>query len=67
MGKDMNVDHFVNEENREKLNMNNMELVHVDLDLNKNVENANGLVKLHMSGYFFTIGDIDQIESYFSK
>jgi hypothetical protein len=35
------------------------------LDLNENVENANGLVGLHMSGYFFTMGDIDQIENYF--
>jgi hypothetical protein len=39
--------------------------LHVDLDLNENVENANGLVGLHMSGSFFTMGDIDQIENYF--
>jgi hypothetical protein len=38
---------------------------HVDLDLNENVENTNGLVGLHMSGSFFTMGDIDQIENYF--
>jgi hypothetical protein len=41
--------------------------LHVDLDLNENVENANGLDGLHMSGYFFTMGDIDQIENYFSE
>jgi hypothetical protein len=35
--------------------------LHADLDLNENVENANGLDGLHMSGYFFTMGDIDQI------
>jgi hypothetical protein len=33
--------------------------LHADLHLNENVENANGLVGIHMSGYFFTMGDID--------
>ena len=37
--------------------------LYVDLDLNENVENANGLDRLHMSGSFFTMGDIDQIEN----
>jgi hypothetical protein len=41
--------------------------LHVDLDLNENIENTNGLVRLHMSGYFFTMGDIDQRETYFSE
>jgi hypothetical protein len=40
---------------------------HVDLDLNENVENVNGLDGLHMSGSFFTMGDIDQIENSFSE
>jgi hypothetical protein len=40
---------------------------HVDLDLNKNVENVNGLDGLHMFGFFFTMGYIDQIENYFSE
>jgi hypothetical protein len=40
---------------------------HVDLDLNENVENVNGLDGLHMSGSFFTVGDIDQIENYFFR
>jgi hypothetical protein len=38
---------------------------HVDLDLNENVENSNGLDGLHMSGYLFTVRDIDQRENYF--
>jgi hypothetical protein len=42
-------------------------LLHVDLDLNENVENDYGLDELHMSGYLFTMGDIDQIEKYFSE
>jgi hypothetical protein len=32
---------------------------HVDLDLNKKSENDNRLDGLHMSGYFFMIGDIE--------
>lgn len=36
--------------------------LYVDLDLNENVENANGLDRLRMSGSFFTMGDTDQIE-----
>jgi hypothetical protein len=39
--------------------------LHVYLDLNENVENSNGLEGLHMSRYFFTTGNIDQIENYF--
>jgi len=39
--------------------------LYVDLDLNKNIVNTNLLVELHMSGYFFIMGDIDQIENYF--
>jgi hypothetical protein len=35
------------------------------LDLNENVENDNGLVGLHMFGYFFTMGDIDKRKNYF--
>jgi hypothetical protein len=31
---------------------------HADLDFNEKVENANGLVGLHMFGYLFTMGDI---------
>jgi hypothetical protein len=41
--------------------------LHDDLDLNENIENTNGLVGLHMSGSFFTMGDIDQRETYFSE
>jgi hypothetical protein len=29
--------------------------LHIDLDLNENVENNNGLVGLHMFGSFFTV------------
>ena len=34
--------------------------LHADLDSCENVENANGLVGIHMFGYLFTMGDIDQ-------
>jgi hypothetical protein len=51
----------VDEESKSCLNVP----LHVDLDLHENVENTNGLVGLHMSGYFFTMGDIDQRENYF--
>jgi hypothetical protein len=42
-----------------------VELIYVDLDLNENIENVYGLVELHMSGYLFTMGDIDKKENYF--
>jgi hypothetical protein len=35
------------------------------LDSHENVENINSLVGLHMSGSFFTMGDIDQREKLF--
>jgi hypothetical protein len=38
---------------------------HVDLYLNENDENFNGLDGLHMSRYLFTMGDIDQRENSF--
>ena len=41
--------------------------LHADLDLNENIENINGLYGLHMSRPFFTMGDIDQRENYFSE
>jgi hypothetical protein len=37
--------------------------LHVDLDLSENVENDNGLVGLHISISFYTMGDIDQREN----
>jgi hypothetical protein len=54
---------LVDEESKSCINVS----LHVDLDLNENVENSNGLVGLHMSGSFFTMGDIDQRENYFSE
>jgi hypothetical protein len=33
--------------------------LHDDLDLNENVENNNSLHGIHMSRFFFTMGDID--------
>jgi hypothetical protein len=53
----------VDEESKSCFNVS----LHVDLDLNENVENVNGLVGLHMSGFFFTMGDIDHIDNYFSE
>jgi hypothetical protein len=53
----------VDEESKSCFNVS----LHVDLDLNENVENANGLVGLHMSRSFFTMGDIDQRENSFSE
>jgi hypothetical protein len=41
--------------------------LHADLDSHENVENVNGLVGLHMFGYLFTMGDIDQRENSFSE
>jgi hypothetical protein len=41
--------------------------LHDDLDLNENIVNTKGLVGLYMSGYFFTIQDIDQRENSFSE
>jgi hypothetical protein len=40
---------------------------HANLDLNEHVENVNGLDGLHMFGSFFTMGDTNQIENYFSE
>jgi hypothetical protein len=57
------IDELVDEESKSCFNVP----LHDDLDLNENVENTNGLVGLHMSGSFFTMGDIDQIENYFWK
>jgi len=31
--------------------------LHVDLNLNENVENIDGLVRLHMFGFLFTMGE----------
>ena len=41
--------------------------LHVDLDSCENVENANGLVGIHMFGYFFTMGDIYQRDFFFKR
>jgi hypothetical protein len=39
--------------------------LHANLELYENVENTNDLVGIHMTGSFFTMGDIDQTKNFF--